>query len=263
MTQIVLLGCGKMGGALLRGLSARANGDTVWVLDPLATATQGARRLHEPSDIAALPDPVTVVIAVKPDKVASALAALRPHLRPTMSFISIAAGVASATLRASLDDKVGLLRAMPNIAVAAGAGITAAVACGATPAQRAICDDIFRAVGAVVWLNEEAQLDLATAISGSGPAYFYRFTEALEAAAIETGLPREIAAALAARTLVGAGALLDSDGRTPADLRRDVTSPAGTTAAALDRFDAGGQLHALTLDAVRAAVARAHELRNG
>jgi pyrroline-5-carboxylate reductase len=265
MTRIVLLGCGRMGGALLRGLVARGGTrDEIAVFDPLLPATPaGVRRLTDLAEIASLADPVSVVIAVKPDKVAAALQPLLPHLRPTLSFISIAAGVASPALRALLGNDVGLLRAMPNIAAAVGSGITAAVSCGATTAQRAACDDIFRAIGELVWLDEEGQLDLATAISGSGPAYFFRFTEVLAAAAQTIGLPPATAAALARHTLIGAGALLANSDSTPEALRRDVTSPNGTTAAALARFDAGSALETLTLEAVRAAVVRAHELRDG
>ena len=258
---VVLVGCGRMGGALLRGWRAAGIGP-VHVIDPAVREAPGAQLLHGYADVAELPGPLCIVIAVKPARVAEALAALGPALSATGALvISIAAGVRLDSLRQAAGAGPAIVRAMPNIPAAIGRGVMAAVAGeGLDPERRAVAERLLGAAGEVVWLDEEAMIDAVTAISGAGPAYFYRFTEALAQAGRALGLPGEMADRLAELTFTGSAALLEGSGRDPADLRVEVTSPGGVTAAALAKFDAEGGLDALVLDAVRSGLKRSREM---
>ena len=201
-----------------------------------------------------------MLLAVKPQIAGDLLPRLQRFARPGVLLISIVAGLSLANLCAALGDEVRAVRAMPNTPAGVLKGITGVYAPpNIDAAGRAQAETLLSAVGEVVWLESEAGIDLVTAISGSGPAYFFRFAEALAAAGEAMGLSADTAQRLARRTLEGAGALAASTDRTLADLRVEVTSPKGTTAAALARFDAGG-LEALVAEAARASAARAHEL---
>jgi pyrroline-5-carboxylate reductase len=253
MATIVIVGCGRMGGAFAR---AWRSDHRVLVHDPAAQVPEGCEALP---DLAALPADALVLLAVKPQRIAEASATLRPHLGAGSVVVSIAAGVTLATLRTMLGDQVRLVRAMPNTPVAIGQGVTGAFAGDdIDAATRSQVEALFRSTGSFAWLGNEAQIDLVTAISGSGPAYFFRFAEALAEAGVHAGLERDTAYELARATLVGSGGLA-IEGASLSTLREEVTSPGGTTFAALQAMNAGG-LDTLVEAGVTANMARAAEL---
>jgi len=215
-------------------------------------------------DLASLPEdfvPNLIIFAVKPQ----ILPDLLPHYRRFSGqgclFLSIAAGLTLSTYHRLLGEDECIIRAMPNIPVTVGQGISVLVAQNPlTKEQRALGQSIFEASGKAIWLEHEALMDVVTAVSGSGPAYFFRLVECLAAAGAECGLPREVAFALARQTAIGVGAILQGTSDSATDLRIKVTSPGGTTAAALGVFDQGHALEKLTYTAVKAAVHRGQEL---
>ena len=201
------------------------------------------------------------VLAVKPQVLRAVCAALAPLAqaeRPVV--LSIAAGIRSDQIARWLGGDLAVVRAMPNTPALLGAGATGLCANAQVDAAgRALAERVMGTVGVNCWIEDESQMDVVTALSGSGPAYFFLLAEALENAAVAHGLPREVARLLAAQTCLGAGRMLREDGA-PADaLRQRVTSPGGTTAAALERFAAGG-FEALVADALAAASRRGAEL---
>jgi pyrroline-5-carboxylate reductase len=203
-----------------------------------------------------------VVLAVKPSQIGSALGECSAAVGATAVWLSIAAGKTIASLAAGLGAKAPVVRAMPNTPAAIGKGMTALVANAAVTAeQRALCTDLMTAVGAVAWLDDERHMDAVTAVSGSGPAYVFLLIECLERAAVDLGLAPELARQLALATVSGAGAYAAVADAGPAELRRRVTSPNGTTQAALEvLMDDDHGLSALLTRAVRAAAARSREL---
>lgn len=248
---IVIIGCGRMGGAFAR---AWRGTHRVLAFDPAATLPEGVEAL---AGLDAIPPRAIVLLAVKPQLLPDAAPALRAQLGEGHVVVSIAAGITLATLRTLLGAAPALVRAMPNTPVAVGKGMTAAVAEGVLdPASVVALEALFGETGAFLWLDAEDQLDAVTAISGSGPAYFFRFAEALAAAGAAQGLPEPVAYELARATLAGAGALAEP-GTVLAQLRTEVTSPGGTTAAALGVLEGVGPLAS---DAVGAAIRRAGEL---
>ncbi|WP_157217548.1 pyrroline-5-carboxylate reductase [Flavisphingomonas formosensis] len=256
--SVLLIGSGRMGGALARGWIAT---ESVAVFDPMAPAIDGTRKLDTLDDARHLPQPLTVVIAVKPQMLDQVLPSLIPLAEQDALFVSVAAGATVARYTAILGDKARVVRTMPNTPAAIGKGITALVAGpNVDGAARAYAEMLLKAVGETVWVETEAQIDAVTAVSGSGPAYFFRFTEALARAGEREGLPPELAMKLARATFSGAGALADSRSDPIADLRVEVTSPGGTTAAALARFDADDALDKLVADAADACAKRSREL---
>ncbi|HEY3811907.1 MAG TPA: pyrroline-5-carboxylate reductase [Caulobacteraceae bacterium] len=255
---IVFVGGGRMGGAILRGLAASGPVEA-FVVDPNVAQAPGATLMR---DLDALPDlgEAVVLLAVKPQVAGDLLPRLKRFARPGVLLISIVAGLSIEILRDALGDELRAVRAMPNTPAGVLKGITGVYAAANIDANgRARAEALLSAVGEVVWLDTEEGIDLVTAISGSGPAYFFRFAEALAAAGVGLGLPPDTAQRLARRTLEGAGALADSTDRTLEELRVEVTSPKGTTAAALQRFSEGG-LEALVAAAAKASQARAREL---
>jgi pyrroline-5-carboxylate reductase len=256
---VVLIGGGRMGGAILRGLKGTASGP-IFVVDPNVETAPGATLVRSPAELPTLEAP-TVVVAVKPQMLGGALPGLKPLAESRALFISIVAGVTFQTFRDALGAEVRIVRAMPNTPAGVLKGISGAVASPAVDADgRARTDALLRAIGDVVWLDDETKIDLVTAISGSGPAYFFRFAEVLADAGRAMGLSDEVAERLARRTLEGAGALAASTDRSLADLRVEVTSPKGTTAAALERFDRDERLAKLVNEAANAAADRSREL---
>jgi pyrroline-5-carboxylate reductase len=257
MSTILLIGCGRMGGALARGWVERHE---VIVFDPQADVPAGARRV-ERIDPAELPAELVIVLAVKPQMLDTALPDIAPLAARGDLIVSIMAGITLTGLGDRLGGTRRLVRSMPNTPAAIGRGITAAVAgSGVSAADRSLVDSLLKAVGEVIWLDAEADLDAVTAVSGSGPAYFFRFTEALAKAGAAAGLPPEIAMQLARATFTGAAALAASRPDTLADLRVEVTSPGGTTAAGLAIFDKQDAIDGLVRETVEAAVARSREL---
>jgi pyrroline-5-carboxylate reductase len=202
-----------------------------------------------------------VVLAVKPQMMRAVCTELAGSLRDADPLVmSIAAGIRIAQLEHLLGARHAIVRCMPNTPALVGAGASGLCANrNVTPAQRALAESLLDAAGIVRWIDEEAQMDTVTALSGSGPAYFFLLVEAMEDAAVELGLPRETARALAAQTCLGAGHMLADGDETAAELRKRVTSPHGTTAAALAAFEQGG-FRSLVRDALEAARARGAEM---
>jgi pyrroline-5-carboxylate reductase len=201
-----------------------------------------------------------VVLAVKPQVMGAVLPTLRPLVGPHTLVISIAAGIAMATISAGLGTR-RVIRAMPNTPAQIGQGISGAVAAAdADAADRGIADALLGAAGVVVWVADERAIDGITAVSGSGPAYVFNFVEALAAAAVEQGFAPEEAMQLARQTVVGAAALMAADPTPAATLRQNVTSPKGTTEAALNVLMAADGLGPLVARAVAAARRRSEEL---
>jgi pyrroline-5-carboxylate reductase len=260
----VLVGAGKMGGALLEGwLRLGLNPKNVAVLEPQPAAELAAlaqRGLKLNPDPKTLSDATAVVIAIKPQVAAQAVPALAPLMSPSTVVISIMAGRTLQFLAAALKRPCALIRAMPNTPAAIGRGITVAVPRDATAAQRALADRLLAATGAVEWVDDEALMDAVTAVSGSGPAYVFLLAEALAKAGVAAGLPAPLAAKLARETVAGSGELLHRSPLDAAVLRENVTSPGGTTAAALAVLMGENGLNAQMTRAIAAATARSREL---
>lgn len=258
---LVLLGCGKMGSALLQGWLTRGlPPGSVWVLEPAPSAWLMAQGVHLNEPLP--PAPGIVLVAVKPQMMGAALPQLASLGGGATLFLSIAAGTTIASYESLLGPDTPVIRAMPNTPAAVGRGITAITGnARATAAHLAMAETLLSAVGQVARLEGEDQMDAVTAVSGSGPAYVFLLIEALAAAGEAEGLVPALALRLARATVAGAGALAEAAEEDPAALRRNVTSPGGTTAAALDvLMDETHGLPALLRAAVHAAAARGREL---
>lgn len=262
---VLLLGAGSMGGAMLRGwlTSGAIDPARSAVIDPkpdpaLAEQFHAAGGALNPVEAHSYD---AVVIAVKPQILADAVARIPVANVDAALMLSVAAGKSVASIRSAVGSKGDIARAMPNLPAAVGAGASGLYAPeGVSQAHRALAERLVAAVGAVAWVGSEEELDAVTAMSGSGPAYVFHLVEALAQAGVAAGLPQETAATLARATITGAGALLDADARTPAELRRAVTSPGGTTEAALKVLQGEDGLAPLLQRAVAAAKARARQL---
>ncbi|HEX7760371.1 MAG TPA: pyrroline-5-carboxylate reductase [Caulobacteraceae bacterium] len=262
MTPILLLGAGRMGGALIAGWTkagAFTPSDLI-IRDPFAgpearAAEAAGARLNPPDH--ALTGARTVLLAVKPQVWKEAAAAYAPLLGKDAIIVSIAAGVGAEQISQAFGGR-SVARVMPTTGAAIGMGTASIYA--ADPAARARAHALFAPVGMVVDLDDEALMHAATAVSGSSPAYLYAFIEALEAAGAAAGLSPQAARNLARSTITGAAALLAQSGEDPAELRRQVTSPGGTTQAALDVLMADDGFGALLNRAVAAAVERSKAL---
>jgi pyrroline-5-carboxylate reductase len=261
---LVLLGAGKMGGALLEGwLRLGLDARRVAVLEPQPSpdvAALAVRGLRLNPDHGALGAVTALVIALKPQIAAAALPAVAPLVAPSTLVLSIMAGKTLDSLAGMLARPCALVRAMPNTPAAIGRGITVAVARNAGAAQRGLADRLLAAAGAVEWTDDEALMDAVTAVSGSGPAYVFLLAEALAAAGVAAGLPKPLADKLARETVAGAGELLHRSPLDAASLRENVTSPGGTTAAALAVLMGKDGMAALLKTAVAAATARSRQL---
>lgn len=262
MNPVLMLGAGRLGGALIEGWS-RFGGPAaadLMILDPspseaaLAAGRSGALLSPGVTDLARAQ---TVFLAVKPQVWREAAAAITGDLDRDAVIISVAAGVRAADISEAFGGR-RVARVMPTTAVAVGRGVASLFALDPEAGRRARA--LFDPVAAVVDLAREELLHAATGVSGSAPAYFYAFVEALEAAGVSAGLPAEAARDLARATMVGAAALLDASGEEPAALRRQVTSPKGTTEAALEILMGKGGLGPLLEAAVAAAARRSREL---
>ncbi len=261
--SLLLIGAGKMGGALLDGwLRLGFDPRHINIIDPepdpriVALAQEKGLGLGAPAT-----PPEALVLAVKPQMLETAMPSMLRVMTQGTLILSILAGKTLANLEARLGDGRPIVRAMPNLPASVGRGITGAVANAAvTPAQRQKADALLSAVGRVEWLDDESLIDALTAISGSGPAYVFYLAECLAEAGVEAGLPPHLAARLARATLEGAGDLLARSELDPGTLRRNVTSPGGTTAAALEVLMAEDGLLPLLKKAVLAAKRRAGEL---
>jgi pyrroline-5-carboxylate reductase len=233
---ILLVGCGRMGSAMLSGWRERGLAVSVAVDPaPAAAGFEGDELtvVTEPSAIPPHFAPSAVVLAIKPQSASEILPAYARYAGQVV-FLSIMAGRTISGMRALLGPDAAIVRAMPNTPAAVRQGITVACATDAvSPQQRALCDRLLQAIGTVAWADDEALLDAVTAVSGSGPAYVFLLAELMEQAAIEQGISPDLARLLARHTVSGSGALLAANPEDAADLRKAVTSPGGTTAAAL------------------------------
>ena len=258
---LVLLGCGKMGSAMLQGwLAGGLPASSVWVLDPHPSDWLLATGVHLNQGLP--PAPAIVLIAVKPQMMTAALPGLVALGGGTTLFLSIAAGTTIAYYQSVLGVKTPIIRAMPNTPAAVGRGISAIIGnARATAADMDLAETLLAAVGQVVRLEGEHQMDAVTALSGSGPAYVFHLIEALAAAGEAEGLSAAIAMQLARATVTGAGELAHLAPESAAQLRINVTSPAGTTAAALAvLMDPDTGMSPLLKRAVKAAADRGREL---
>lgn len=260
---LLLVGCGKMGGAMLAGWDAAGAAGSVVVVEP-HTVPQGvsarATVVKDAADIPAGFRPDAVILAVKPQMMDAALPAYR-RFADSAVFVSIAAGKPIAYFEKHLGAGAAIVRAMPNTPAAVGRGISVCIGNAAvTDAQKDLAQRLLSAVGEVTWTNDESHMDAVTAVSGSGPAYVFLLTEALAAAGMAQGLPQDLAVRLARSTVAGSGELMRQSFESAEQLRRNVTSPKGTTEAALDVLMAEGGLVQLLGTAVDAATRRSREL---
>ncbi len=264
---ITTIGGGNMAGALIGGLAASGDEHDIRVADPDPDARSrladafGATAFDAAVPAAAGAD--VVVLAIKPQVLPAVMADLGPSLTARQTLVSVAAGVTIGTLHRFIGPDVPVVRTMPNTPALLGLGITGMFAderCGDT--NRRAAELVMGACGETVWVEAEEQLDVVTAVSGSGPAYFFLFMEALADAGAALGLPADVAARLAIHTARGAGAMAIEDEAGLAELRRRVTSPGGTTQAAIEAFEAGG-LRRLVETAATAATRRSRELAEG
>lgn len=264
---VVLVGCGKMGSALLRGWAAKAAAARFLVVEPAGAAPgfEAAADIvwrRTADEVSREPAPDAVVFAVKPQIIDSVLPGYRRWAGPQTLFVSIVAGKTLSGIARHLGP-AAVVRTMPNTPAAIGRGITVACAnAQATAPQRRLCESLLAAAGESAWVEDEALLDAVTAVSGSGPAYVFLLIEALARAGEAQGLPPDLAVQLARSTVAGSGELARLSAAGPAQLRADVTSPGGTTQAALDVLTAKDGLSPLIRRAVAAAAARSRELAN-
>jgi pyrroline-5-carboxylate reductase len=260
---IVLAGAGKMGGAMLSGWLAQGlNARILGVIEPhpsdeiSALVTKGVRLNPTPKEIGAA---ATLVVALKPQMFGEAGPDLKRYAGSSTLVVSIMAGTTIASIEALCGGSV--VRAMPNTPAAIGRGITVAVAASnVSPSQRAVADALLRATGSVEWVDDENLMDAVTAVSGSGPAYIFLLAEELARAGVEAGLPPDLATKLARETVAGSGELLHRSDLPSATLRHNVTSPGGTTAAALEVLMGPDGMQSLLTRAVAAATKRSKEL---
>lgn len=261
---LVLLGCGKMGSAMLAGwLEGGLPATSVWVLDPNPSDWLQGTGVHINTDLPV--NPALVLVAVKPQMMGAALPKLQALGNGETLFVSVAAGTSIATFEQTLGADTPIVRAMPNTPAAIGQGITALIGNAKTSdTDLAMTEALLAAIGQTVRLESEAQMDAVTGVSGSGPAYVFHLIETLAAAGEAQGLPAELAMQLAKATVAGAGALAATSEETPSQLRVNVTSPNGTTQAALEvLMQEEGGFPDLLKRAVAAATTRSEELSRG
>ncbi len=263
--EIVLIGFGNMGQALVRGWLAKGRDpSSIGIVDPRPAARAAATQLGVAAmdDVGAATQAADVVVfAVKPNQLAEVLPRCAALARAGAVFLSIVAGKTLGEIGRGLGSDARVVRAMPNTPAAIGRGITALVANAAVSgSQRALCGELLAAVGAIAWLEDERHMDAVTAISGSGPAYVFLLIECLELAGVELGLDAALAKQLALATVAGASAYAADAHEAPAELRRRVTSPNGTTQAALDVLMAEPGMRELLARATQAAARRSREL---
>jgi pyrroline-5-carboxylate reductase len=264
--RLAFIGGGNMAAALIGGLTKRGlSRERIVVADPSGEQLERLVRDYgvkvAPDNASAATGAEVVILAVKPQQMRAAALALSPHLAVSKPLIvSVAAGIPHAALARWFGPQIAVVRTMPNRPALNGFGATGLYAPASVgAAHRALAESIMAAVSATVWVEHESQMDTVTALSGSGPAYFFLFMEALEAAAHERGLPNDIAHKLTLETAFGAAQMARQSSESLAALRDQVTSKGGTTAAALAVLDGAG-LRAIVAHAVAAADRRSAEL---
>lgn len=263
---LLLVGCGKMGGAMLEGwLASGIAAAGVFVVEP-----SGADAFSDRAGVTVVPSadelpddlsPQVIILAVKPQAMADVVGAYAKFAQPDCLFISVAAGTTIGFFENQLGQQAAIVRAMPNTPAAVGQGIT--VICPnakATDQQVREADALLQAVGETASITDEGMMDAVTGVSGSGPAYVFLMIECMAQAGVDAGLPRDLAAKLALQTVAGAGHLARQSADAPDQLRRNVTSPNGTTQAALEVLMADDGLQPLMTKAVAAAAKRGREL---
>jgi len=265
---LVLAGCGKMGGAMLEGwLDQGLNPGAVHVVEPVAEMADALHRGHGVNAVAGISElpadlvPDVVVFAVKPQVMSSVAPDYARFDNPRTVFLSIAAGKPISYFEDTLGAGSAVVRSMPNTPAAVRQGIT--VACPnthVTAQQRQLCETLLTAIGAVEWIDDEGLIDAITALSGGGPAYVFLLVECLAEAGVAAGLPRDLSERLARVTVSGSGELLRQSIEEPATLRKNVTSPGGTTAEALKVLMADDGWQLLVTRAIAAATDRSREL---
>ncbi|WP_421996526.1 pyrroline-5-carboxylate reductase [Reyranella sp.] len=263
MGGLLLVGCGKMGGAMLDGWLARGLAATdIVVAEPveaLRPGKPGLRTVSSSAEVSQRPD--IVVLAVKPQSMDEVLPDLRRFADQGAVFLSIAAGKTLTYFAGHLGAGAKMVRSMPNTPAAVRQGITVATASpGVSAAERQRCHDLLEAVGQVLWVEDEALLDPVTALSGSGPAYVFLLVEAMAAAGAKLGLAPDMAMQLARATVAGSGELLRQSSEPAGQLRVNVTSPGGTTAEALKVLMASDGIQPVFDRALAAASRRSKEL---
>lgn len=263
---LLLVGCGNMGSAMAKGwLNAGLDVNAFWAIDPVLAnkPIEGLPNEQVVENVEALPQdfsPKAIVMAIKPQKMVAALPALKKIVQRETLIISIAAGTTIGTYEEYFG-AVGIIRSMPNTPAAIGKGITGMVANSKASADdKAVAEKLLSAIGETIWVDREDLIDSVTAVSGSGPAYVFYLVEALAEAGVKNGLSEDVAMKLARQTIVGAGALLEESEDSASELRKKVTSPQGTTAAALDVLMADDGLAPVLSRAVTAAKRRSEEL---
>lgn len=263
--NITFVGGGNMATALVAGLlKSRRDQVTIRVADPSEDAR---KRLVQEYGVDTSPDGGSavsgadvIVLAVKPQVMPAVLSELAEVIEPGQLILSIAAGTTVSGIQSALGSGHPVVRAMPNTPALIGKGVCGLFASEhCKPHHREQAESVMRAASELIWVEDESLMDVVTAVSGSGPAYYFLMTEALAEAGTELGLREEDALKLAVATAAGAGAMLFDSNHTPAELRKHVTSPGGTTQAALEQLEAGG-FSRLMRDAVRAATVRGKEL---
>ncbi|MHC8329497.1 pyrroline-5-carboxylate reductase [Pseudomonas sp. LB1P83] len=263
-TRIAFIGAGNMAASLIGGLRAKGlDAAQIRASDPGAETRAKVQAEHGIEVFAdnadAIQDADVVVLAVKPQAMKAVCEAIRPSLKPNQLVVSIAAGITCASMNNWLGAQP-IVRCMPNTPALLRQGVSGLFATAEVNAeQRQQAEELLSAVGIALWLNEEQQLDAVTAVSGSGPAYFFLLIEAMTAAGVKLGLPADIAAQLTVQTALGAAHMAVASDVDAAELRRRVTSPAGTTEAAIKSFQAGG-FEALVEKALGAAAHRSAEM---
>lgn len=258
---VVLVGCGKMGAAMLRSwISSGLKADYA-VIEPGALPAEFKNIPHSKSPSADIKRADILVLAVKPQIMGDVCDSLKPHTNPKTLILSIAAGQPIKNFESAFGAGQPVVRAMPNTPAAIGKGITVAVANGnVLGAQQALAEHLLKTTGQIEWVENESLLNAITALSGSGPAYVFYLIEVLAKAGEESGLPAELSMQLARQTVIGSAALAESEpGTDAATLRANVTSPGGTTEAAL-KILMNGELEKLFEKAIAAATKRGEEL---
>lgn len=260
--KVLLIGCGKMGGAMLEGWRSWQGFKAV-VVEPNAPVETGpsVAQVASESEIAREFDPDAVVIAVKPQEMDNVASKYRRYVRKDTVFLSIAAGKTIQSFEDYWGDEAAIVRAMPNTPAAVGRGVAVLVANDhVSAAQRELCQRLLEAVGCVEWVEDEGLLDAVTAVSGGGPAYVFLLMEALADAGVAAGLPRKLSDTIARRTVEGSGELSRLASETPETLRKNVMSPGGTTAEAIRVLDSEDGIRPLFEKAIAAATQRSREL---
>ena len=262
--HFLLIGCGKMGYALMRGWGHHANATSIVAIDPTEPPCDvleiaGVSWFSSADSLLPGYHPDAIILAVKPQDMAAVLPRYAKFINSV--FLSIAAGQTLKRLDTLLGGNHAIARAMPNLPAAIGQGISVAVANPhVTESQHKLCEILLKAAGDVVWTEDEALLSTVTALSGCGPAYVFLLCEAMEAAGVKLGLPADMARILARQTVIGSAALMDQSISSAQSLRQAVTSPGGSTAEAMKHLLGENGLFDLMLRAMRAAAERTKEM---